>query len=116
MRIPIIDSYQFGQVVIDGQVHNKDVIILSDQVISRWWRQEAHLLQSIDIDPVLQAKPSFLIVGQGAYGKLKISDEAKKSLQAANIQIIAQPTVEAWKTYNEMRETGKIAAALHLTC
>jgi hypothetical protein len=116
MGIPKIESYEFGQAVIDGQVHKKDVIILPDRVISRWWRQESHLLQTIDIEPVLQAQPAVLIVGKGAFGKLKIAAEAEKTLQAANIQVIAQPTGEAWKTYNEMKENGQTAAALHLTC
>ncbi|MBN1315581.1 MAG: hypothetical protein JXA42_08940 [Anaerolineales bacterium] len=116
MGIPFIESYQFGQIIIDGQVHKKDVIIMPDRIISKWWRQEGHLLQTVDIELVLQARPSFLIVGKGAYGKLKIGDDADQALQEAGIQVIAQPTGEAWQTYNEMRETGQVAAALHLTC
>lgn len=32
MPAPEVESYCFGRIVIDGQVHNKDVIILLNRV------------------------------------------------------------------------------------
>jgi hypothetical protein len=116
MRAPRIDSYRFGQVVIDGQTHNKDVIIFSNRVLGRWWRKEGHLLQPDDLETVFEARPKLLVVGQGAYGQMVVAPETKQALEAAGIELIAQPTKEACQTYNDMREQGDVVAALHLTC
>jgi hypothetical protein len=40
MSAPQIDSYRFGNIVIDGQIHSKDVVILPNQVLGGWWRRE----------------------------------------------------------------------------
>lgn len=57
-----IDSYQFGQIVIDGVSYNSDCIILGDSVQSNWWRKKGHLLSAEDIEIVLTARPSVLVV------------------------------------------------------
>jgi hypothetical protein len=33
MAVPQIESYRFGRIVVDGQVHTRDVIILPHRVI-----------------------------------------------------------------------------------
>jgi len=35
-----IDSYQFGQITVDGISYSSDVIILGDTVQSNWWREQ----------------------------------------------------------------------------
>ena len=116
MNSPHIDSYRFGQIVIDGQTHNKDVIIFPNRILGRWWRQEGHLLQPDDLETVFEAPPKILIVGQGAYGQMAVAPETEQALRAANIKLIAQPTEQACQTYNQMREQRDIVAVLHLTC
>lgn len=116
MDAPSIDSYTFTQIVIDGQTYEKDVLILPDRIISRWWRQEGHLLQTVDLEPVLASQLTHLIVGTGAYGKMKISAQVEEALQSAGIELIVLPTTEAWQKYNELRDTGQVAGAFHITC
>ena len=116
MRAPQIDSYRFGHIVIDGQAHHKDVIIFPNRVLGRWWRKEGHLLQPDDLEAVFEAKPRVLVVGQGAYGQMAVAPETKQALEAAGIELIAQPTKEACQTYNKMLEQGDVVATLHLTC
>lgn len=116
MSAPKIETYRFGHLVMDGQIHTKDLIILPDQVISGWWRQEGHAVHPDDLTAVLDADPEILIVGQGASGRMHVTPEAKKALQAASIELMAQPTEQACQTYNQMREQRRVAAALHLTC
>ncbi len=116
MNIPRIESYQFGRLVVDGQSHTKDAIVLPDQVLGNWWRREGHALHPDDLKAVFEAKPEVLVVGQGAYGRMHVTSEARQVLQAAGIQLIAQPTELACHTYNELRERRCVAAALHLTC
>ncbi len=126
MSVPEIQSYHFGCIVIDGETHTKDVIILPDRVIGNWWRQEGHALYPGDLADIVdlcgsavapsEIRPQVLIVGQGAYGRMQVTPETQQALQAAGIQLIAQPTEEACRTYNHLRVQQAVAAALHLTC
>jgi hypothetical protein len=116
MNTPRIDSYRFGHLVVDGQAYSKDVIILPDKIIANWWRKEGHALLPEDLEEVLVARPDLLIVGQGAQGRMSITEEARQSLKEVGIDLIAEPTERACETYNAQYEKQVVAAALHLTC
>jgi hypothetical protein len=116
MSTPSIDSYRFGRLVVDGQSHTKDLIILPDKVIAGWWRRDGHSLLPDDLEEVLAARPHLLVVGQGAYRRMSVSAEVKQSLNQAGIELIAQSTKDACETYNQFRGQRAVAAALHLTC
>jgi hypothetical protein len=116
MSAPKIESYKFGHIVIDGQTHQKDVIILPDEVIGNWWRDEGHSLNPDDLDPVFAAKPDALVIGQGAYGRMQVPAETREAIEAAGIEVIEQKTTQAYQTYNQIRARRTVAAALHLTC
>lgn len=116
MSAPQIDSYRFGHLVVDGQAHDRDAIILPDRVLGGWWRKEGHALHPDDLGAVLEAAPEVLVVGQGAYGRMRVTPEASRVLREAGIELVAQPTEQACQTYNRLREERPVAAALHLTC
>jgi len=116
MSTPSIDSYRFGRLVVDGQSHTKDVIILPDRVIAGWWRKQGHTLLPDDLEEVLAARPDLLVVGLGAYRRMKVTAEAKQSLEQAGVELIAQSTKQACETYNDLRGQRIVAAALHLAC
>jgi len=65
MAVPKIESYRFGEIVIDGRRYSSDVIIYPDRVEGQWWREEGHSLASTDVWQVLQAPPEVLVIGQG---------------------------------------------------
>lgn len=114
-----IESYRFGRIVIDGQVHAKDVVILPERVIGGWWRKEGHALHAEDLAAVFEAAPQVLVVGQGAYGMMQVTEGTERALKQAGIELVALPTGEAVEAYNRLRdECGErvVAAALHLTC
>ena len=112
-----IDSYQFGQITVDGISYSSDVIILGDSVQSNWWREQGHLLSAEDIQPIIAAKPSTLIVGCGASGLMKVAEETRQLLQEHNIQFEALDTGRAVQRFNELAQAGaNVAAVLHLTC
>ena len=112
-----IDSYQFGKIVIDGTAYNSDCLILGGTVQANWWRKRGHLLSAEDLQPIITAKPSVLIVGCGASGLMKVSEEARQVLPEKGIQLEAVNTAQAVERFNELSQTGvNIAAALHLTC
>ena len=66
MNPPKIDSYRFGQVVIDGDPYTKDVIILPERVIGGWWRKEGHALHPADLEVVIEARTRCAGGGEGS--------------------------------------------------
>lgn len=112
-----IDSYQFGEMVINGARYNGDVIILAETVQSNWWRKQGHLLAVEDLTTVIEAKPSVLVVGCGASGMMDVPGTTQQFLKENNIQLETMGTYKAVEKFNELSEAGvNVAAALHLTC
>ena len=116
-RQPKIGAYEFGRIEIDGQTYTSDVIVLPTGVSSNWRRDEGHTLKPADLSAVLEASPEVLVVGQGAYGAMRVTDETLASLKDAGIEAVCTPTAQAAEIYNERTQRGEaVAAALHLTC
>jgi hypothetical protein len=112
-----IDSYQFGKIVINGTAYGSDCLILGGSVHANWWRKQGHLLAVEDLQRILAAGPEVLVVGCGASGLMKISEDTRQTLQQEGIELIALDTHKAVARFNELAEKGEnVAAALHLTC
>ncbi len=116
MNPPEIKNYQFGQLVVDGQQHTRDLILLPDRVIANWWRKAGHRLDVDDLREVLAVAPEVLVVGTGAYGMMDVPSETRQAVEAAGIELQTAPTGEAWQTYNELRGQRRTVGAFHLTC
>ena len=112
----IIDSYHFGLIVINGKRYTSDVIIFPDRVKDSWWRKRGHQLCLEDIAEVMSENPEVLVVGTGASGLVRVLPEVKQSLEAQGIKHIAEPTSEACNIYNQLCQSQRVVAALHLTC
>ena len=112
----MIDSYDFGRIVVDGKAYTSDVIIFPDRVKDNWWRKEGHALHIEDIETVVKEKREVLIVGTGKYGMLTVLPETKEYIESKGIELIVEPTDKACGIYNKISKDKKTAAALHLTC
>ncbi len=113
----MIESYEFGVMVVDGVRHTHDLLIVHGRAVSDWWRGKAHLLTLMDLSPIIAAKPEVLVVGTGRSGAMQLAPDLEADLAEREIRIVAQTTPEAWKTYNELAaESGNVAGAFHLTC
>lgn len=112
----MIDSYSFGEIVINGTKYTSDVIIYPDKVDDSWWRQRGHLLQKEDLKDVIEYNPKVLIVGTGDDGLMKVSDDTKQFLKSKGIEFISEKTEKACDIYNSLKEKRNVVAALHLTC
>ena len=112
-----IDSYKFGKIVIDGTAYNSDCLILGDSVHAHWRRKQGHLLTVEDIESIIAARPSALVVGCGASGMMKISQDIGQVLHEHGIELFTANTNKAVTRFNKLAEKGEnVAAALHLTC
>jgi hypothetical protein len=112
-----IGSYRFGHIVIDDATYDSDVIIAGGAVRPNWWRKQGHLLSSEDLEAVIEAKPSVLVIGCGASAMMKVPEEVRQALSAHGIECEVLDTREAVQRFNKLSAEGaNVAAALHLTC
>jgi hypothetical protein len=110
-----IEGYRFGRLVVDGEEQSREVIVLPDRVITNWWRADGHRLVLADLDDVLEELPGHLLVGTGAYGRMRPDPEALDELRERGVEVEALPTGEAVRRYGELDPRGT-AAGLHVTC
>ena len=110
-----IEGYSFGRVLVDGEEHTKDVIVLPNRVVGGWWRLDGHSLVLEDLEDVLDELPERLILGTGAYGRMQPDPGALEQLRAREIEVESLPTPEAVERFGEL-DPARTAAALHLTC
>jgi hypothetical protein len=64
---------------------------------------------------VLEQLPQVLLVGTGAYGRMRPDPETLEQLRQRGIEVEALPTGDAVRRYGEL-DPRRAAAALHLTC
>ncbi len=112
----IIDSYQFGQVVVNGKKYISDVIIFPDRVRDNWRRRTGHQLWVEDIAEVITENPEVLVVGSGSSGLVKVLPEVQQVVEAQGIKLIVEATDRACHTYNQLCCSQRAVAALHITC
>ncbi len=114
--LPMIDQFEYGTIVIDGQTYESDVIIFPDGAVERWEHKDEHVLRPTDVNRVIEAKPETVIIGLGTVGNMKMHPKAEKCLQEAGIDVMVHRTNKACETYKELRTQRKVAAILHITC
>jgi hypothetical protein len=110
-----LEGYEFGRVLVDGEEHRRDVIVLPDRVVSDWRRRKGHELVLGDLEEVLDELPERLVVGTGAYGRVRPDPDALTALRRQGVEADVLPTGEAVRLFAEL-EPRRTAAALHLTC
>ena len=110
----MIESYDFGRIVIDGKAYTSDVIIFPDRVLSNWWRKEGHALDIEDLKEVIEFKPKILVVGTGHSGLMKPKNETLKFLESKGIEVIVEKTKRACDVLNSL--VANAVGAFHLTC
>jgi len=114
--VNIIDSYQFGFIVVNGKKYASDVIIFPDRVRDNWRRKTGHQLCLEDVAEVIAENPELLVVGSGAAGLMRVLPEVRDDFDARSIKLVAEATGKACHTYNQLCHSQRVVAALHLTC
>ena len=112
-----IDSYRFGEMLVNGRSYTSDLIIFNDRIEDQWWRENGHMVMLQDLGDVITAGPEVLVVGRGKLGAMKIPEVTADAIEEAGIQLVDARTEEAVEVFNQIAGTGKaVVGAFHLTC
>ena len=112
----MIESHSFGSIVVDGKQYSADLKIIAGRVVADWWRQSGHRLTLKDLEEVLRYGPRLLVVGQGKFGRMVVTEEVEAEARSRGFELFAAPTDQAVEEYNRRSGETGVVAALHLTC
>ena len=110
-----IEGYRFGRVMIDGEEHTRDVIVLPARIVAGWRRRDGHALVIEDLEGIVDELPPTLILGTGADERMRPDPRAIEMLRERGTDVEALPTAEAVRRYGEL-DPQRTALAMHLTC
>lgn len=113
----MIEKFSFGNIVVNGVTYRGDIKIIHRKVIPTWWRQRGHQVDVGDIQDMIEAKPSVLVLGKGMPGMMKSTQSLREFLKKNGILLIEEKTSRAIKTFNRLLKEGEhVCAGFHLTC
>jgi hypothetical protein len=111
-----IDEYGFWKIVIDGKKYDEDVMITPKGEVKEWRRVKVHEVCVKDLEPIEGEEFDVLIIGTGYFGVVKVLSEVEEWAKKKGVELVAVPTKEACRVYNEVSGKRRAVAALHLTC
>lgn len=109
-----INSSTYGSITIDGVTYSHDVFILPSGKVEE--REYGHAFTKEQIERVLKENPEVIVIGKGTSGLASLSSEARALLQEKGVEIIEADTPDIKDKFNELSETKRIAAIVHITC
>ena len=113
----MIDSYSFGQIVVNGTAYSNDIKIIGESVVPEWWRKSGHMVAPEDVTDLVSSRPEIVVIGKGKPGFMSTSSEARRLFADNGIELLEEKTSLAIVTFNRLlREGKKVCAGFHLTC
>jgi hypothetical protein len=102
---------------VDERTYSYDLWISLDGRVKAWQRREGHFLNPEDLEEALEENPEIVVVGTGASGIMEVGERVGDFLASKGIKLIARPTQEAVREYNQLRDQDqKVVGLFHLTC
>lgn len=113
--LPMIDRFEFGSIVLDGETYRSDIVILPDGSLEPWHGANDDRRAIEGIERVVEAGPATVVVGLGTAGGMALTPEMRARFEKAGIELIACRTHKACDTYRRLRRKRRLAAILHVT-
>ncbi len=120
--MPHINSTKFGNITIDNKKYNQ-VLIVGDSVAERDYDKlkklfgTSHKIGDWEARQLLKNDPEVIVIGTGQSGAMEPQRNIINKFKNKGIGVIAEPTSEAIKLYNQKIEQGrKVNALIHTTC
>lgn len=118
---PYISDTRFGSITIEGRAYDHDIVInLSGEVrkrkkkLSKKVYGTSHKVSLEEARYIFEENAEVVIIGNGQYGALELSNEAKEYFKKHKCRVKMMPTPDAIKAWNE--ELGKVVGMFHVTC
>ena len=112
----MIEKYDFGAMVVDGQKYAADLIIFPGRINPAWWRKEGHKLTREDLEDVLKEDLEALVVGTGFFGLMKVQEDVIEAARGSGLSLHVEKTKKAVEIFNQLCSQKRTAGAFHLTC
>jgi hypothetical protein len=117
VKQPLIDHYDFGEIVVGGREYTHDIVIHPEGILSNWWRIEGHRLQLADVKDFLGMKVDVVIIGTGYDGVMRVDDEVVEAFKKLGSEVYVLRSRQAVRKYNEEVSKGRRTLLfIHLTC
>jgi len=110
----------FGEIEIDGERYDHDVVIEAGKVSKRAKKASKPFRSDyghtpLSVEEEIPWGGNRLIVGTGMYGSLPIMHQVHEEAKRRGIEIVALPTEGACRLLRECKRKD-IYAVLHVTC
>jgi len=112
----------FGGVRINGKNY-RDVLTVGEEVEPRDWKRleqafgRGHWLGDWEVEKLLSGKPEIIIIGNGTEGALEVTEEIKKKIKEAGVELKILLTPQAIEEFNNLYQAGRrVNALIHTTC
>jgi len=113
----VIESYQFGEIKIDGEVFDYDVEVRWNKEVLKRWREESHVIDVEDVKRAVEQNLEKIIIGTGESGIAKATEKAQEFIKERGISLAIDITGRAVEIFNEeIKKEKKIIGLFHLTC
>jgi hypothetical protein len=97
-----INSSAYGFITIDDKTYRHDVYV--------------HACMQDQVEYVLKESPDTVIIGKGTSGLASLNPEARAFLEKEGTEIVEADTPDIRGKFNELAQTKRVAAIIHVTC
>ena len=119
MSSPRITHLKWGQIEVEGQRY-KDAKLFPGGSREWDWRETGTRhrpgIQPGDVTELLEKGAKVLILSQGMWKRLEVSQATLGMLKEKGIEVHILQTELAVKLYNKLRETESVGGLFHSTC
>jgi hypothetical protein len=119
--MPRIGGSGFGWIVIDGVRHDHDIVIGIDGGVRRRRKKlskerygTSHMISPEEADDLYEPGCVFLLIGSGAFGRVRLSDEARSFFGEQGVTVEILPTGDAVARWNSLESSA--IGLFHITC
>jgi len=118
---PKIDSTSFGQITIEGQRYNHDVVIRLDGSVTKRKKKlskkvygTSHKISLDEAEHVYQAGAEKVLIGGGQFNRVRLSEQADAFFEDKGVEIAIMATSDAIEAWNQAE--GAVIGLFHVTC
>jgi hypothetical protein len=120
-KLIMFSSTKYGEVVWNGRVFRKDLIVFSDRSVKERSREYArerygtsHHIDARELEGFLDREAQVFILGKGQDSRSFLDREARELLKRRGIEFVEAGSPEAIGIYNKTQK--KACAMIHITC